>query len=197
MQKLHKRCLMGAVLAMVLLIACGCTTNPPATPTSAPTVSATVQPTLMATQEPTAAPSMQPAEAAGGTLAITVDGKEITEKGITKDNTTWLPLEAVAKALGYTVQKNNSTDAAAQEWTITQANDAANTIKVSYKVNDNTMSDSSVTKTGNTLTLENPLMMEGTVLYASEKVFTEALMAKVTTDAAANKVTVDKGTPAT
>ncbi len=192
-----KRCLLIAMAMLLLLTAAGCTTNRTATSTPMPTVNATVAATTAPTAAATAEALTEPtgdanADANAATLAITVDGKTLTEKGIDKDNTVWLPLEAVAKALGFAVQKSPS-GATTTEWTITPAGSTANPVKVSYQTSGDTMSNATITKAGTALSVTEPLMMEGTTLYAAEKVFTEALGASVTADAAGNQVTVTKG----
>lgn len=207
MQKVFKRGLLVAMLALTVVALCACTTTSQTPPTAMPTVMAT----------PMASPSVGPestvpaaSPAAEANLTVTVEGKTLTEKGMTKDNVTWLPLAAVAEALGYTVTDNAGTTGTtgtaagtgSKTITLTQISDSANSVQITYMLKDNTISDVQVTRGGtavqgaaNTAANGEMLMMQGTTLYASEQLLTDALMAKVQTTG--TTVAVTKGTPST
>ncbi len=192
MKTMQKNWVFAAMLALVLIVACGCTTNTTPTPTTMPTVMTTPAP-VATVEAATTMPAASP-EAAAANMTITVDGKALTEKGMSKGGATWLPLEPVAKALGYTVTDNSIEENGAQRKSITLAkgDDTAGTVKVSYTIKENAVTDVSVTRGGTTMTttaqITDPLMMDGDVLYASEKFFTDVLMAKV--EVSGNAITV-------
>ncbi len=195
MRKVHKRVLLAAVLVLALLLVCGCTSNAPPAPTAGPTVAATAMPeATMAAAGPTAAPDVQ---ANADMLTITVDGKTLTDKGMVReDGEAWLPLEAVAKAMGYSVQKTPATPADGNnEWTLTMQGQATGVVKVVFTLKEMALSDIKISKGESVVTLENPLTMQDNTLYAAEAVFTQTMGAQVTVDAAGGKITVDKGAP--
>ncbi len=191
MRKLCKNAAVIALLIAVLVGASACTTNNTGTPTTGPTVQP--MPTATATAATTTTPTDAPSPSTeAATLTVNVEGKDITEKGVAKGSAAWLPLKSVAEALGYQVQESvtGTGDAKRTELTISPKANGEEPVKVAYQVKDNTVSEASVTRTGMTKTLSDPLMMAGTTLYAAEKVFTEALNARVVFDSAAGKVTV-------
>ena len=184
-----------ALLLAALATSSGCTTNNPANITPPPT--AQPAPTLMETAGPTEPATGSLPGNTAATLNITVDGRALTERGVDRDGAAWLPLKAVAEALGHRVAENEPGAGAAQNRQITIEPQGAGgePVRVTYRVGDgNTVTEASITKTGMTQTLTNPLLMVDNTLYAAEKVFTEALSARVTHDAAARTVTVTKGT---
>ncbi len=191
MNTLQKNWVFIAMLALVLIVACGCTTTTEVPPTTQPTVMASPSPaaTVAVTTSPAASP-----EAAGAELTITVDGNALTEKGMNKGGVNWLPVEPVAKALGYTVTENSIEENGAPRKSVTlvKGDDTAGTVKISYTVKDNTIADVTVTRGGTTMTttaqITDPIMMDGDTLYASEKFFTDVLMAKV--EVSGNAITV-------
>lgn len=193
MRKLWKVATVIVLLLAALATSSGCTTNNPANITPPPTARPAI--TSMETPGPAGpATSGQPATG-GANLSVTVDGKALADRGVEKDQTAWLPLKAVAEALGYQVKEDAAATGAAQnrQLTIAATGATGEPVKVTYRVGDgNTVTEASVTKTGMTQTLTNPLLMVDDTLYAAEKVFTEALNAQVTYDATARTVTVTK-----
>ena len=192
-RKLWKVATVIVLLLAALATSSGCTTNNPVNMTPLPT--AQPVPTLMESPAPTgeAAGALPGAEAAN--LSITVDGRALTERGIDRDRAAWLPLKAVAEALGHRVTEGEAGAGAAQnrQLSIEPQGAAGEPVRVTYQMGEgNTVTEASVTRTGMTQTLTNPLLMVNNTLYAAEKVFTEALNAQVTYDAAARTVTVTK-----
>lgn len=197
-QTLYKRAAIIALLVAALATASGCTTSGPSGATPNPTAQPMPTATALATEMPAATSTAGPsAQATAATLSITVDGNTLAQKGVDKDGTAWLPLKEVAEALGFEVQESETGSGSAKgvQLTISPKNkESGEPVKVSYQVNGNAIAEASVTRTGMTQTLADPLMMMDGTLYAAEKVFTEALNAKVTYDAPSGKVTVAKGT---
>ncbi|MCL2545503.1 MAG: copper amine oxidase N-terminal domain-containing protein [Clostridia bacterium] len=193
MRKLRKMATVIALLLAALAVSGGCTTNNPANITPPPTTHPA--PTLMETAGPTEPGAGALPGNAAATLGITVDGRALTERGVDQNGAVWLPLKAVAEALGHRVAENEAGAGAAQNRQITIEPQGAGgePVRVTYRVGaGDTVTEASITRTGMTQTLTNPLMMADGTLYAAEKVFTEALNAHVTHDAAARTVTVTR-----
>gem|GEM_PF-2749575 len=198
-RKLCKVATVIALLLAALATSSGCTTNNPAEITPLPTTQPA--PTVMEAPNPTE-PGVGALPGTGtANLNITVDGRALTERGVDRDRAAWLPLKAVAEALGYRVTEDEpGTGIAAgaaqnRRLTIAPQGAAGEPVEVTYRAGEgNTVTEAGIARTGMTQTLTNPLMMVDNTLYAAEKVFTEALNAHVTYDATTRTVTVTKGT---
>ncbi|MCL2810431.1 MAG: copper amine oxidase N-terminal domain-containing protein [Clostridia bacterium] len=197
MRKLWKVATVIALLLAALAMLSGCTTNNPAEITPLPTPN--LAPTVMEAPNPTEPAAGALPGTGAANLNITVDGRALTERGVDRDRAAWLPLKAVAEALGHRVTEDEPGTApgAAQNRriTITPQGAGGEPVEVTYRVGaGDAVTEASIARTGMTQTLTNPLMMVDNTLYAAEKVFTEALNAHVTYDAGARTVTVTKGT---